>query len=132
MKKIWFILIAPFLLATQCESDEDPVFRTEYYVQNDSTIDLLWITDEDREFLIEAGARQFLSVASDSEAFISPSQSRGLTSLVLYSSTGSDNEVVYSQEDIQDELWTFSSSTTCDAEYVLFITNELLDSNAGF
>jgi len=41
MKRIALILLlAPFLLATQCEDDENSGFETTYIIENDTGIDL--------------------------------------------------------------------------------------------
>ena len=67
MKKRFLLLLAPLLMAIQCE--EDPYFGTEYGIQNNSSYDLIIIFEEAGEVLIESQSYQYISKNSNSNSF---------------------------------------------------------------
>ena len=128
MKKFLLLLLAPLLMSTQCEKDNDPVFSTEYFIQNSSGIDLILITEEAGEILIESQSSQFIAVATDLDSFVLPSESVAFDAITLYREDGGGNRVIaYEQRPIADELWVLNNLSTYDTEYILTITDELLD-----
>ena len=128
MKKAFLLLLAFLLMSTQCEEDTDPVFRTEYFIQNSSNTDLIWITIEAREILIESQSSQFIAAATDLDSFVLPSESIAFDEITLYREDSGGNLVIaYEQRPIADELWSLNKLSTYDMEYVLTITEEVLD-----
>lgn len=127
MKKLYLVLLAQLLMSTQCESDNDPVFRTEYYIQNNSSIDLLFITKEAGEISIKTQSSQFIAVASDLNFFVVPSENIAFDEVILYKEEAGGNKIVsYEQRPIMDDLWTLDEISENEAEYRLVITDELL------
>lgn len=127
MKKLYLVLLAQLLMSTQCESDNDPVFRTEYYIQNNSSIDLLFITKEAGEISIKTQSSQFIAVASDLNFFVVPSENIAFDEVILYKEEAVGNKIVsYEQRPIMDDLWTLDEISENEAEYRLVITDELL------
>ena len=128
MKKVFLILLAPLLMSTQCETDSDPVFRTEYFVQNSSSIDLVLIAEAAGEILIESGSSQFIAVATDPDSFVMPSENTAFDEIRLYrEGSGGDLLIAYGQKPIADDLWNLNTSSRYEAEFILVITNETLD-----
>jgi hypothetical protein len=127
MKKLYLLFLVPLLLSTQCESDDEPVLRTEFYIQNDSSSDLLWITDKAEEITIQSKTEQFIAAASDEVVFIKPSENIAFDSVLLFrrEENGSFTKV-YEQQPIEDELWEFEGFSEYEGVYTLTITNESL------
>ena len=131
MKKLFFLLLAPLLMSMQCESD-DPIFGTEYFIENNSSIDLILITEEAGEILIKSQSSQFIAVATDSNAFVVPSDNIAFTEITLYTSEDGGNMVlVYEQNPIMDSLWIFEELSSYTARYRLIITDDSLNINQG-
>jgi hypothetical protein len=127
MKKIYLILLFPFLVATQCE-EEYSGFETSYLVYNDSSIDLFWLTEENRFIEIESQSTVSLGSTLNSEtSSIVPSEAFVFYSVRLYSKVNDDYILVYVQDPLDDELWFFSEPTTNRYEYRLVITDDLID-----
>jgi len=128
MKKLILVLMAPFLMATQCETDEDPVYRTEYAIQNDSNSDLILITEEAGEALIQTHTSQFTAVASNSYSFVLPSENSAFNHINLYKRNNNGNLVLaYEQMPIMDGFWTFNEVSSYVAEYTLVINDDLIE-----
>ncbi|SDQ96105.1 hypothetical protein [Flagellimonas zhangzhouensis] len=127
MKKFFLLLLAPLLMSSQCESDDSPVFRTEYYIQNSTSIDLILITKDAGEISIESRSSQFMAVSTDLNSFVPPSKNIAFDEVRLYKEeTGGNKTISYEQMPIVDQLWSFDEISSYDAEYRLVITNELL------
>nr|WP_297783979.1 hypothetical protein [uncultured Allomuricauda sp.] len=127
MKKLLLLLLASLLMSMQCESD-DPVYGTEYIIKNSSSIDLILITEEAGEIVIESQSSQFIAVATDLNGFVDPSDTIAFEEITLYRAEDDGTKVsVYEQKPIVDSLWMFEESSSYDAEYRLIITDDLLN-----
>ncbi|WP_088341926.1 hypothetical protein [Robiginitalea sediminis] len=128
MKRIYLLLLAPLLMSTQCESEEEPVFRTEYFIENNTSTDLAIVLEEAGEVVIASQSSQFIAVASDFNGFVPPSENIAFSSITLYrTETGGYEVVAYQQEPILDELWRLESEYEYDAAYILTLTDADLE-----
>ena len=130
MKKIFLILFALLLMALQCE--EDPIYENIYKIQNNSSYDLIFITEE--EVIIESYTEYNIVQVSDSYSLIPPSENIVFNEITLYREDSNGNRfVIYEQEPILDEFWTLDTSVGYGIEYpnyniwVLLITDEILN-----
>ena len=130
MKKIFLILFALLLMALQCE--EDPIYDNIYTIQNNSSYDLIFITEE--EVIIESSTEYNIVQVSDSYSLITPSENIVFNEITLYREDSNENRfVTYEQEPILDEFWTLDTSVGYGIEYpnyniwVLLITDEILN-----
>lgn len=129
MKRVYLLILLPFLVSFQCEDDLDTSgFETTYLLQNDSSIDL---------FLLSNG-NSFVDVESQSEVSVGstlnsvtepivPSESFIFEDIKLYKADGGDFILVYEQVPLADELWILNEPSVNRFEYTLVITNDLLD-----
>lgn len=127
MKKIYLILLLPFLVATQCE-DEYSGFETNYLVQNNSGIDLFLLTEEDR--LIKIESQSMISVGSTLNSITSPivpSESFVFSYIKLYAKDNDNYILVYIQDPVDDDLWVFSEPVLNRYEYELVISDDIID-----
>ncbi|MFN2396969.1 MAG: hypothetical protein ABR597_14915 [Bacteroidales bacterium] len=128
MKYLRLLFLAPLLMAFQCESDDEPVFMTDYFIQNNSSFDLILFTEEAGEIIIESQTRQRIATATSLNSFIVPSENIAFSNITLNRVDSSGNiSVVYEQNPIVDELWTENTLSTYDNEYNLIITDESLN-----
>ena len=130
MKKIFLILFALLLMALQCE--ENPIYENIYKIQNNSSYDLIFITEE--EVIIESYSEYNIVQVSDSYSLIPPSENIVFNEITLYREDSNGNRfVIYEQEPILDEFWTLDTSVGYGIEYpnyniwVLLITDEILN-----
>ena len=130
MKKIFLILFALLLMALQWE--EDPIYENIYKIQNNSSYDLIFITEE--EVIIESYTEYNIVQVSDSYSLIPPSENIVFNEITLYREDSNGNRfVIYEQEPILDEFWTLDTSVGYGIEYpnyniwVLLITDEILN-----
>lgn len=127
MKKIYLFLFVPLLLSFQCEDDIDPLFSTEYYVQNNSSVDLIWLNADAEEISIESQSEQFLGVSTDMDAIILPSNSLAINAITLYKKEESGAlSMVYEQNPIMDEIWEFNAPFNFEGDYYLTISDTSL------
>ena len=127
MKYLRLLLLAPLLMAFQCESDDEPVFKTDYSIQNNSSFDLILFTEE-VEIIIENQTSKRIATNTSSNSFIVPSENTAYGNITLNRvDSGGNISVVYEQNPIMDELWTESTLSTYDREYSLTITDESLN-----
>ncbi len=123
------IAMAPLLMATQCEDDFiDSGFETSYLIQNDTSTDL---------FLLNAGSgftevksMTSVPIGSDLNSItvpIPPSASGVLTDIELFEKMEGDYIRVYLQSPLDDDSWEFRELSENRYEYVLRITDQLLD-----
>ena len=135
MKKIFLILFSTLLMALQCE--EDPIYENIYKIQNNSSYDLIFITEEE-EVIIESSTEYNpeynIVQVSDSYSLIPPSENIVFNEITLYREDSNGNRfVIYEQEPILDEFWTLDTSAGYGIEYpnyniwVLLITDEILN-----
>ena len=134
MKKRFLLLLAPLLMAIQCE--EDPYFGSEYGIQNNSSYDLIIIFEEAGEVLIESQSYQYVSKSSNSNSFIPPSEASYFRNNVirLYREDSDGNLfLTYEQNPILDNLWTPEPDPYTPISgpgyyyYKLIITDDLLE-----
>lgn len=128
MKYLRLLFLAPLLMAFQCESDDEPVLKSDFFIQNNSSFDLIFVTEETVEILIESQTSQFIASATSVNSFIVPSENFAFNEITLYRVDNDGNLfVVYEQNPIVDELWTENTLSTYDNEYYLIVTDESLN-----
>lgn len=121
MKKILLLFLAPLLMASQCDN-EDPLFRTEYFIQNSSSVELVYTSETAGEVVIPVGQSQFIASDTNSDTFVSPGSVVDEIQLYVEDSSG-ELVLVYQQQPIDNDVWTFEELETYDAQYTLVITD---------
>ncbi len=128
MKKKFLLLLVPFLLAFQCDEEELSGFETNYLLQNDTSSDLFYLSENDNFIAVESQSRfSFGSSLNPVASPISPADSELFSAIKLYVLTGADYVLVYSQEPIGDEAWGLTELETNRFEYRLTITDSDID-----
>jgi hypothetical protein len=129
IKMLYLILLLPLILATTCEDDDiNSGFETEYVLENDSSIDLILCSEGGRQTAIPSQSE--ISIGRDfnpTTNAIDPSESFVFGTIKLYKMDNNDFLLVYKQNPIQVNLWTFNEPTENRFEYRLTITDELLE-----
>jgi hypothetical protein len=124
MKKKFLLLLVPFLLAFQCDEEELSGFETNYLLQNDTSSDLFYLSENDNFIAVESQSRfSFGSSLNPVASPITPADSELFSAIKLYVLTGTDYVLVYSQEPIDDEAWGLTELETNRFEYRLTITD---------
>jgi hypothetical protein len=127
--KTFLIVLIPFLVAFQCDDEfENSGFETSYIVQNDSSVDLYLLNEENRFVKVES--QSSMSAGSTLNSItdpIVPSESFVFNNIKLYKMENDDFILNYIQDPIDDDLWIFSEPSMNRYEYTLFITDNLLD-----
>jgi hypothetical protein len=127
--KTFLIVLIPFLVAFQCDDEFDNSgFETSYIVQNDSSVDLYLLNEENRFVKVES--QSSMSAGSTLNSItdpIVPSESFVFNNIKLYKMENDDFILSYIQDPIDDDLWIFSEPSMNRYEYTLFITDNLLD-----
>ena len=127
MKKIYLFLFVPLLLSFQCEDDVAPLYETEFYIQNNSSIQLIWLNADMEEIPIESQSEQFIGVSTDMDFFISPSKTVAFDGITLYKKEESGAlTMVYEQRPIVDDIWEFNALGDYIGQYFLFVTDASL------
>lgn len=128
-KRFLLILLAPFLMATQCEDDfNDSGFETTYLIENDTSIDLFLLREDNSFEVIVARSSQSIGSELNSETSpIVPSESFVFSNLKLYKSEDDNFILVYEQNPIINDLWIFNEPTMNRFEYTLILTEESID-----
>ena len=124
MKRIFLILLFPFLVAFQCDDDVDSGFETTYIIQNDSGTDLFFLNSQQR--FIEVPSQSELSIGSSlkNEASpILPTEAFLFNDIKLYRSENDNFIINYSQDPIVDGLWNLTEPVVNRFEYTLIITD---------
>lgn len=128
MNRIVLLMLVPFLMATTCKEDIDTTgFESEYFLQNDTSLDL-FLLDEDNVF-VEIGSGTIKSIGSalnPDTSPIPPSASSVINAISLYTKQGNDFVLVYTQDRINDDLWIFNEPSVNIYTYTLVLTDELL------
>jgi len=127
MKKLLILFLAPILMATQCEEDELFV-TTAYVIQNDTSIDLIYLTEAGNEIVIASGTSFTLNGGPNAQTVVTPEDYEFVTEVKLYK-TG-DNEdlfLAYEQNPIQNELWVLNELGPNEFEYILVITDDVIN-----
>jgi len=129
MKKIYLLLLLPLLVATTCEDDDvNSGFETQYIIQNDSSTDLILFTEGGGQLPIASQNELFVASDLNNDANpISPAESAIFSTIKLYEIIDEDFILVYNQDPIDDNFWTFSEPSENRFEYRLIITDELVD-----
>lgn len=128
MRKIFLLLLFPLFLSTQCEDDLDSGFETSYIVQNNSSIDLFLLTEDNRFLEIPIQSDLLLGSDLNSETEpIAPAESFAFSRINLYKLDNGNYILVYVQDPLNNDLWNYSEPVINKFEYVLVITDELLD-----
>lgn len=114
-------------MAIQCESDEI-VVSTVYIIQNDSNINLIFITEEAGETVIASQSSHVFNLGPNASTVVSPSENSNINSIQLFRLDSDQNQVLaYEQNPILDELWILNELSSLEYEYSLIITDDLVD-----
>ena len=129
MRKLFLLLLVPFLMATQCEDEFDNSgFETVYLLQNDSSLELFQLTDAGVFIEIESqSVKNIGSVLNATTSSIVPSASYVFSNIKLYKMDHNDFIQVYEQSPINDDLWLFNEPSVNRFQYSLIITDETLN-----
>lgn len=129
MKKLFIVLLIPLLMATQCDDDKILNYQTSYFIENNSSIDLILVTEDNTEIVIESQTNyQIGNDIRDSNIAVMPSENNLFNSLELYKLDPNDNLILaYQQEIINDDLWLFDDSGISLYQYTLVLTDDLID-----
>ncbi|MBO0340957.1 hypothetical protein [Flagellimonas profundi] len=129
MKKVFLLLLFPFLMAFQCEDDfVDSGFETYYSIENSTDTDLFLIDDSNQ--ITEIAKQSSITIGStlNTETIsVMPSESLLFESIKIYSSENDDFFLRYEQNPIDDESWILNEPMENAFEYTLIITDQLLD-----
>ena len=94
MRKLQIILfLAPLLMAFQCESDEI-VVSTVYIIQNDSNTNLIFITEEAGETVIESQSSHIFNFGPNASTVVSPAENSNIISIQLFKLDSDQNQVL--------------------------------------
>ncbi len=128
MKKKFLLLLVPFLLAFQCDEEELSGFETNYLLQNDTSSDLFYLSENDNFIAVESQSRfSFGSSLNPVSSPITPADSELFSAIKLYVLTGTDYVLVYSQNPVDDAVWRLTEPETNRFEYRLTITDSDID-----
>ncbi|MDC6406159.1 MULTISPECIES: hypothetical protein [Maribacter] len=127
MKKIYVLFLASLLMSTQCESDDEPVLRTEFYIQNDSSTELIWISETAGEVVIKEGTKQFIGSVVDWVVFVKPFSGIAFDKVILYRKAENGDLIkTYEQQPIVDDVWRFNALSELEGAYALILTDASL------
>lgn len=128
-EKTLLLLLLPLIVATTCEDDDlNSGFETEYIIQNNSSINLILITELDTQITIESKTSyNFNSALNQTTDSISPSESFIFSNIKLYKAENGNFILVYDQDPIDDGLWIFSEPSENRYQYDLVITDDLIN-----
>ncbi|MGN7514354.1 MAG: hypothetical protein ACTHOM_08255 [Allomuricauda sp.] len=129
MKKVFLLLLFPFLMAFQCEDDfVDSGFETSYSIENSTDTDLFLIDDSNQITEIAKQSSITIGATLNTETIsVMPSESFLFESIKIYSSENDDFFLRYEQNPIDDESWILREPMENVFEYTLIITDQLLD-----
>ena len=129
MKKVFLILLFPLLVSFQCEDDiVDSGFETIYLISNESALDLYSLNENEQFVQINSMDEITLgSILNPETSPISPSESLLFSNIRLYRVENGDFILVYTQDPLDDALWTFAEPQENRYEYTLTITDASLD-----
>jgi hypothetical protein len=120
------ILMTKYYNGTQGE--KDPSFRTDYFIQNNSSIDIILTIDRRGQRLIERQSKELVGISAHCGSVVIPSENTAFKNIRINKGDAQNNLImIYEQEPILDSLWTFSEESIYDFKYTLIITDELLD-----
>ena len=129
MRRVFLLLLFPFLMSFQCEDDFDNSgFETSYIIENSTDTDLFLIdafnqiTEIPRKSSVNIG-----STLSTETIAVTPSESFLFKTIKIYSSEGDDYLLRYNQNPIDDDSWILVEPLGNVFEYTLIVTDQLLD-----
>ncbi|MGA9270624.1 MAG: hypothetical protein WBV45_08385 [Lutimonas sp.] len=129
MKRIALILLlAPFLLATQCEDDENSGFETTYIIENDTGTDLYLLRADNRFLQIKDQSSE--SIGSELNSItepVPPEEAQVIGGIQLFERVNADFILKYRQDPLENEVWTLTEPSVNRFEYKLFIAESDLD-----
>ncbi len=130
MKKLLILcVIAPLLMATQCEDDfNTDGSETSFVIQNDSGIALSFPV-ENGDFITIENQSNFVvsSEFRDDSTALLPSDSPAFDEIVLFQLQDGEAVQVYQQNPIDNALWVLSEPFERNFEYRLTITPDLIN-----
>ena len=128
MRRLFILLLLPLIVAVTCEEDDlVSGFETEYILQNDSSLDLIFFPEGSSKFTVESKSNLTIAIDLNQNTNpITPSETFTFSSIELYKSENNNFIQVYKQDPIDDNTWVLSEPTENRFEYKLIITNELL------
>ena len=129
MKKVFLLMLFPFLMSFQCEDDfENAGFETSYKIQNNSNVDLFYIDESNQISQIAKQSSSIIGSTLNNETIaVMPTASLLFEAIKLYASENGDYVLRYQQTPVDDELWVLSEPLENVFEYTLIITDQLLD-----
>ena len=129
MKKVFLLMLFPFLMSFQCEDDfENAGFETSYKIQNNSNVDLFYIDESNQISQIAKQSSSIIGSTLNNETIaVMPTASLLFETIKLYASENGDYVLRYQQTHVDDELWVLSEPLENVFEYTLIITDQLLD-----
>jgi hypothetical protein len=120
------ILMTKYYNGTQGE--KDPSFRTDYIIQNNSSIDIILTVDGGVQRLIERQSKELVGITTHCGNVVIPSENIAFTNISIHKGDNENNLIlIYEQEPIIDDLWNYIEKSIYDFEYTLIITDELID-----
>ncbi|MGA9270454.1 MAG: hypothetical protein WBV45_07520 [Lutimonas sp.] len=125
MKKILFILlIAPFLLATQCDDDENSGFETTYMLENNTSVDLYLLRPENRFLKIQSQSSETIGSELNSITEpVSPEEALVIESIQLFERVDEDFILIYEQDPLKNNAWIFMETSINRFVYTLVIND---------
>ncbi|MCX2718032.1 hypothetical protein [Lentiprolixibacter aurantiacus] len=124
MKRIFLILLFPFLVAFQCDDDVDTGFETTYIIRNDSSTDLYFLDSQERFVGLPGQSELSIGSALKNEASpLLPSESFVFNDIRLYRSENGNFILSYQQDPVEDEIWSLTEPSINRFEYTLVITD---------
>jgi hypothetical protein len=122
------LLLAPFLLATQCEDDENSGFETNYLMENDTGTDLYLMREDNRFLQIKDQSSE--SIGSELNSItepVPPEEAQVIEGIQLFERVNTDFILRYRQDPLENELWTLTEPSVNRFEYKLVITETDLE-----
>jgi hypothetical protein len=129
MKKLFLLVLFPFLMSFQCEDDfENSGFETSYKIQNNSNMDLFYIDEYNQISQIAKQSSSIIGFTLNNETIpVMPTASLRFEAIKLYSLVNEDYILRYQQTPVDDNLWVLTEPFENAFEYTLIITDQLLD-----
>lgn len=110
------------------ECAKEPIYKTEYLIKNESSIDVILTVDEGVQRNLERQSAWLLGVANDCEGALIPSENIVFENLQINKGDAQNNLIlIYNHDPIIDSLWSFDEKSEYDFEYTLIISDELFN-----
>jgi len=105
-----------------------PIFKTDYLVQNDSSIEIILTIDNGVQRHIKRKSNWLVGNTNHCESVLIPSENTAFESIQIHKGDAENNLIlIYEQEPILDSMWSLNKKSKHDFKYTLVITDELLD-----